>query len=197
MTPDLSHRQILRAAGAFYLVLAVAGAVWIGGRDGTASFAPHRDWEDLALAAALGIAAGLGVVVVWRLLAALAPGLREFEDSLAPLFSGMGRVGVAWLALVSSVGEEIFFRGGMQRSWGILVASLAFGMLHFPIRREMAPWPVFAALLGFGMGALYELTDTLLAPIATHFTVNFVHLGRLAAIPPPADDLQSGESRAC
>ncbi len=57
-----------------------------------------------------------------------------------------------------------------------LAASLLFGLAHFVPRRELLPWTAFTLAAGFGLGALYEVTGNLVAPVVAHFGVNAVNL---------------------
>jgi membrane protease YdiL (CAAX protease family) len=74
----------------------------------------------------------------------------------------------------------MLFRGALQPAVGLVWASLIFGACHFLPRRELVAWSLFAALMGFAFGALYEWTGQLAAPIAAHALINGVNLPRLA-----------------
>lgn len=83
------------------------------------------------------------------------------------------------LALVSGIGEEALFRGALQPWLGFAAASALFGLAHFVPRREFLPWTGFALLAGLGLGALFETTGNLLAPICAHVVVNGINLRRM------------------
>jgi membrane protease YdiL (CAAX protease family) len=107
------------------------------------------------------------------------------------------------LASASAIGEEALFRGFLQPwlGWlvatrllgrpdatpvaGIVLASLLFGGLHAPVVRELRPWTAFAIVLGLVFGCLFEWSGSLLAPVVAHFTINFLNLRRIAALPDP------------
>jgi len=74
----------------------------------------------------------------------------------------------------------MFFRGALQPAVGIVWASLIFGACHFLPRRELALWSLYAVVMGFAFGWLFETTGHLVAPIAAHALVNGVNLPRLA-----------------
>jgi membrane protease YdiL (CAAX protease family) len=74
----------------------------------------------------------------------------------------------------------MFFRGALQPKVGIVGASILFGAAHFLPRRELALWSVYAIGIGLGLGALYEWTGQLVAPVAAHVLVNGINLPRLA-----------------
>ena len=80
------------------------------------------------------------------------------------------------LAAVSSVAEETLFRGALQPELGLATASLLFGCIHFPFDRRLLAWTAFAIGMGFCLGAIYDFTGGLMAPIGVHFLVNAVNL---------------------
>lgn len=83
-------------------------------------------------------------------------------------------------------GEELLFRGGVQgvlrKAWGpvgaIGIASALFGLIHYPAvtgtTTERVAYVVFAAILGFFLGVLYEKTDNLVVPAFAHGGYNAV-----------------------
>lgn len=87
---------------------------------------------------------------------------------------------LVYMTLFVGLGEEVLFRGLVQRDmmnlmgwkWGLLVASLMFGVMHL-IWRSM---PEFAFTFGAGLifGYLYYKTDSLTAPIIAHGIGNAV-----------------------
>jgi membrane protease YdiL (CAAX protease family) len=80
------------------------------------------------------------------------------------------------LAAASGIGEEALFRGALQPSLGLLGASLVFAAVHFAPRRELWLWSLFAFAGGLGLGALFQATGNLVAPIVAHATLNAVNL---------------------
>ena len=101
-------------------------------------------------------------------------------DVLGESLAGLGRGDAIVLALASGTAEEMLFRGALQPVVGLFWASVIFGACHFLPRRELVLWSVFAMVMGFAFGALYEWTGQLLAPIAAHTVVNGINLPRLA-----------------
>jgi CAAX protease family protein len=170
---------VLGWAVVFYGALAAAALVWNAWtgqpwfyRDALAAQSGAR-W---GLDAPIGLASAAAVIALSHLLttrtrwgAALA---RELAGALGPLSAG----GCAALALLSGFAEEVFFRGALQPRLGFVAASLVFGLAHFAPRRTLWPWTGFALIAGFGLGALYEWTGNLAAPIVAHAAVNGVNL---------------------
>jgi len=126
--------------------------------------------------AAIGLAVGLVVVVGSELVTRLT----GWGESLArELAAGIGPISIPnalLLATASGLGEELFFRGALQPRVGLVIASLAFGAMHFVPRREMWPWTGFALVVGLSFGVLFEWTGSVIAPVVAHTVVNGINL---------------------
>jgi len=131
-----------------------------------------------ALASGLAVG-GLVVAVSWWLTRTTQWG-RALSDALAEQIGSLRLPDAILLATASGFAEELFFRGALQPRVGLVGASLLFGALHFVPRRELLPWTAFTVGMGFVLGALFEQTGTLLAPIAAHTLINAVNLPLLA-----------------
>jgi membrane protease YdiL (CAAX protease family) len=97
-----------------------------------------------------------------------------------PSLAGLRASDALLLALASGLAEEMLFRGALQPSVGIVWASLIFGACHFLPRKELALWSLYAVVMGFAFGSLYEWTGHLVAPVTAHALVNGINLPRLA-----------------
>jgi uncharacterized protein len=157
--------RFVRFAGIFYGALVVAAALWSALRGREIHFLGHSVVASLllgALTAAVTISLGL---LAYRLL----PVLREIAEELAPrLVDRADRSGLVLVAIFSGLGEETFFRGALQPEFGLVVASLVFGLVHVGPDRRYLLWTVWAVLVGFLFGFLYEVAGGLLAPILAH-----------------------------
>lgn len=173
--------QLVQAAWAFYLLLAVGGIVWIGLREGSIPLALFFDpagwWIDLAA----GLAAGLALIAAWRLGVRRLAVARRLEDRLGSVLGPLSGEQAVTLAVFSGIAEEIFFRGAVQGSWGWLWATLLFAVLHSGRGPSLGVWTAFAAVAGGLFGGLVVWRGNLLAPIVAHFLVNAVNLTRLGA----------------
>jgi membrane protease YdiL (CAAX protease family) len=109
---------------------------------------------------------------------------------LVPLFRPLMVWEVAVIAVLAGLGEEMLFRGVFQEEFagwvkgpqgvifGLLLASLLFGLLHF-----ITPsYALFAGLTGLYLGGLCLLTRNLLVPITTHGVYDFLALVYLTRI---------------
>jgi membrane protease YdiL (CAAX protease family) len=103
----------------------------------------------------------------------LVPAMRRIAEELGPsLVDNADRSSLVLVSLFSGVGEEVFFRGAVQPEFGLVVAALAFGLVHVGPDRRYLVWTAWAVLAGFLFGFLYEVTGGLLAPVIAHTTHN-------------------------
>jgi membrane protease YdiL (CAAX protease family) len=175
--------RFYRLAAVFYLVLALGGGLWIGlARRGPIPLRLFLDLHPahLALDLALGVAAGLLLVGVWRLGKRYLPAARELNDQLAQLLGGMSPADAVALALISGFAEELFFRGAVQSAWGWIPATILFAALHTGPGRAFKLWTLFALLAGLLFAALVLWRGNLLPAILAHVLVNAVNLTALA-----------------
>ena len=70
---------------------------------------------------------------------------------------------------MAGLAEELLFRGVIQAKWGILAASILFGLLH-----SVTPaYILFAISIGFYIGLLYHVFQSLFIPIQLHCIYDF------------------------
>jgi membrane protease YdiL (CAAX protease family) len=153
----------------FYGSLTLAAALWGALRGFDLRLAGDSIAGSLFLGSlTAGVTVSLGLLA-YRLL----PVLREIAEELAPrLIDGADRGGLLLISVFSGVGEETFFRGAVQQEFGLVVASLLFGVVHVGPDRRYLGWTAWAVLAGFLFGALYDVTSGLLAPVVAHAAHN-------------------------
>lgn len=161
--------RFLRLAALFYGSLVVAAALWNGLRG--------RDFpvlgDSILVSTALGFLAAAGTVLLGLAVYRLAPVMREISEEIAPrLVDGASRRDLLLVSLFSGVGEEALFRGAVQPEFGIVAASIVFGLVHVGPDRRYLVWTAWALLAGFLFGALYIVTGGLLAPVIAHVAHN-------------------------
>ncbi|RLB04656.1 MAG: hypothetical protein DRG50_08515 [Deltaproteobacteria bacterium] len=85
------------------------------------------------------------------------------------IFSTAGLIDICLISLFAGFAEELLFRGVIQVKLGIVAASIMFGLLHCitPV------YVVVATIIGFYIGILYYLYQSLLIPIQLHFIYDF------------------------
>lgn len=182
--------NVLVVATYLPVALGAAGWIWVGeGLEGLAlrvmGDSPVRD----LLA---GSGAALVVVGVTRLVSPRWSWARRMERALGRVIGPVSVGTCLLLAITSSVGEELLFRGVLQPWIGLVPASILFAAVHVPVDRDLALWPTFALGAGLLLGGLFAWTDALVAPVACHFLINFLNLRHIARLAAQEEDLGEG-----
>jgi membrane protease YdiL (CAAX protease family) len=175
----LPAARLVRLALVFYGLLLGVAVLWRGLGGGPLGYAsaeaaarglsPLRD-------TAAGLAAALVLVVASRQWSARTRAGAALSRALAAALQGLGPGQILVLALSSGIAEEAFFRGALQPAVGLVAASGLFGLAHLAPRRELWSWAPASALAGLALGALFETTGNLLAPVVAHVAVNALNL---------------------
>ncbi|HEX7377180.1 MAG TPA: CPBP family intramembrane glutamic endopeptidase [Pirellulales bacterium] len=117
--------------------------------------------------------------------------LRALVDELiVPLFQAGGLVDFAVISLLAGAGEELLFRGVVQRGlapalgpWpACLLAAVLFGLCH----ALNTGYLILATAIGLYLGWLERATGNLAVPILTHALYDFaalVYLVRVRRVP--------------
>ena len=165
-----------------YLPISLGCILWWGWRGAEAEiwlqvcgYFPLRD-------TAIGVAIGAILVLATRVVTPWLAFSRRMEASLAEVVGPISMPTCLGLALASAVGEEFLFRGVIQSEIGQMWTAVLFAADHVPLERALLPWPLFAFVVGLILGGLYQWSGSLPAPIAVHFTLNFLNLLWLARV---------------
>ncbi len=179
-----SHRFAAVAAAFEGGLVAVAlAAGWLVGQPPLASFS----WSLADLG--WGVLATLGpLAVLWFCLRSrlrpLVELTRVVDDLLVPLFRRCGLGELAAISLLAGIGEEMLFRGVIQRTiadwidapgglWiGLTAAAVLFGLAHC----VTVTYALLAGLIGFYLGGIWLIHENLLVPITTHALYDFLVL---------------------
>ena len=90
-------------------------------------------------------------------------------DDIRSLFASATFIDICLISLMAGVAEELLFRGVIQAKWGLLAASILFGVLH-----AVTPaYVILAAVIGLYIGLLYHVFQSLLIPIQLHCIYDF------------------------
>lgn len=116
----------------------------------------------------------LGLLTASSLAIVLIPALRQAQAYLdKQIFSHLKPSDGLYVGLLTGVAEELCFRGLLQNAWGILPASLCFGLLHMP-SLQYWPYAIWAGLMGLALGGIYLLSDNLLLVMLVHALNNLL-----------------------
>jgi len=99
--------------------------------------------------------------------------------------ASLASIWIVRMLLDTALGEEVFFRGYLQKNFTYLfhsfkfapwiscvLVSLLFGSMHLPAG---IPMGIMATLAGIGYGTAYVKTSTIEASTLTHFGMNVLH----------------------
>ncbi len=133
----------------------------------------------------IGFALGVGVVGATRLATARFEWARDLHASFRDLLGPLTGREILILALASSIGEEMLFRGALLPWFGVWVQGIVFALLHVGPGRRFLPWTISALGLGFAFGWLAVWTRNIGGPIAAHFVINFINLRYIVRVGMP------------
>lgn len=177
-----------RLAAIYALLGIAAGSVAVLWRGDP--WAHPSPWLDLQPAAAhaysalLGLTVGLGVALMTRPLVTRYDWARRLSDELRPVARLMSPAGILMVAILSALGEELLFRSVVQPATGLWIQALLFGLAHQLPGRARWIWVAWAAVMGLVLGAMFQLTGSLLGPVLAHAAVNGLNLRYLREYDP-------------
>src|SRR5690606_27288704 len=105
----------------------------------------------------------LGLVVVWltRVATRHFQWARDLHTSFRDLLGPLTTREILILALASSIGEELLFRGALLPWMGVWLQAAIFALLHIGPGRRFLPWTASALVLGVAFGWLAQWTGNL------------------------------------
>lgn len=180
-------------AAGYALLAALATGLAVALRDGMPWVHP-RPWLALrpgvavATSLVLGLALALAVILVTRLAVARFRWARRLHGDLRPVALGLGPGDILILAGLSSLGEELFFRGLLTPYLGVVLASMLFGLAHQMKGPSRWVWAGWATVVGLGLGTVFALTGMLVGPLVAHAVINAVNLSYLRGHDPDRHD---------
>ncbi|MBX3076719.1 CPBP family intramembrane metalloprotease [Candidatus Obscuribacterales bacterium] len=98
------------------------------------------------------------------------------QETLAPIFSEVNPLDILLIALASGFCEEVFFRGVLQNQFGLVIASIVFGLFHVTGQKKHLFYVVWAALAGAMLGSLLMIFNSLWVPIIAHIINNWLSI---------------------
>jgi membrane protease YdiL (CAAX protease family) len=114
---------------------------------------------------------------------------KKVLSELKTIFDRLGLIDLVIISLLAGVAEEFMFRGVIQARFGILTASILFGIAHC-----ISPAYIIAAtVMGFYIGAIYVASGNLLVPVQIHFVYDLIALIYLRYFIHPASAQERGQ----
>jgi len=113
--------------------------------------------------------------------------MRRLYSLLTNLFKNLTWLQIVLLSISAGVGEELLFRGLLQTWlisvtnpwWGIVAASLVFGLMHY----LNAAYILLTFLLGGLFGIVYYFTDSLVLVMLAHTVYDIIAFGIIVKFP--------------
>ncbi len=164
------------AALAVVIALATRGLVPFSHPDPWLPLKPPRDFF---YSLALGLSFGALIAFLTRLSVPRFAWAKNLHRELRPLARNVSTPGIIALAVTSSLGEELLFRGLLQPWLGFWAQGILFGLLHQLAGSSRWVWASWATLVGLSFGAIFELTGSLAGPLAAHALINALNLSFL------------------
>jgi membrane protease YdiL (CAAX protease family) len=132
-------------------------------------------WQ-LGAGPAIGLALGGLVVALTQFASRHYEWARDLRTSFKDLLGPLSGREIFILALASSVGEELLFRGALMPWFGVWIQAAVFAALHIGPGKRFLPWTLQAFALGLAFGWLAVWTGNIGGPIAAHFVINYLNL---------------------
>ena len=174
----------LRAFIGYGAMSAIAVTVALVLRDGPAWEHP-APWLTLKKPAAIALSAGLGfllsllVIGATRVVVARFSWGRRLHRDLRPMARDLSTGHIFLLAGLSSLGEELLFRGLLLPAIGVGMSAALFGLAHQIAGPSRWVWVGWAMVIGVGLGAIFTATGSLLGALLAHAIMNTVNLAYL------------------
>lgn len=171
--PDIPRPKLLAIIGLQTVAFTLLGLVgwWASGRDvaGFYAFDHSEIWQGVALGLVLSAIAAASFVALPRLTDRL---VRYQGETYFFLKDKLSAPAIVWVSLCAGVGEEAFFRGGMQTlldSWlgpmpAILISATIFALVH--MAKPAVAIIIFA--IGALFGTIFWYTDSLAIVMIGH-----------------------------
>ncbi len=174
----------LKIAVSYAMLAMVATAIALALRDGLPWVHPDPWFPaplavSLTLSAALGLGLATTVIAATRVTVARFGWARRLHEELRPVARDFSAPQILLVAGLSSLGEELLFRGLLTPWIGVIPAAILFGLAHQMKGPSRWVWVVWAIVVGLGLGAIFALTGSLVGPLVAHAVVNAVNLAYL------------------
>ncbi len=142
-----------------------------------APWLPLDGAEAHAFSLVLGAAFAAAVVVSTRVLVQNVSWARNLHRELRPMTLRLDGTGIAVIAGLSALAEELVFRGLLMPWLGLLPQALLFGVVHAQLSGPSRwVWVAWASVVGLALGAIFGLSGSLLGAMLAHALINGLNL---------------------
>jgi len=130
----------------------------------------------LAASSVAGLALTVGLIASTRIAVFRWEWARRLHADLRPVARNLTGSTVVLVAVLSSLGEELFFRGFLVPVVGVVIQAGIFGLAHQVRGPSRWVWVGWASLVGLCFGVVFAATGSLVGPIVAHALVNGYNL---------------------
>jgi membrane protease YdiL (CAAX protease family) len=177
--PRLSRAALIGLLYAALGVLAVVIGAWRG-HSNVYELPGRHSILWLLLGPFVGLVFGLAMVFLSRLAVHSLEWARVLHREFHAVVHELNAREIFILAVASSVGEEMLFRGALVPMMGLMASSALFAVMHMRAQWRFLPWTIMSFIMGLAMGLLFQKLGNLGAPIVAHFVINFLNLHYIA-----------------
>lgn len=142
-------------------------------------FERFADWKNLFTVnlkeiVYFGIVPGIVIVLIDLIMISSLPNSYYDDGGInIRIFTNTSLPKIFLITLLVAVSEELLFRGVLQTTFGYLIASITFALVH--VRYLRKPILLISVLLvSFVIGYIYIITGSLVVTITTHFLIDFL-----------------------
>jgi len=138
---------------------------------------PLEGGEAHSFSLVLGAAFAAAVVVGTRVLVENVGWAKNLHRDLRPMTLRLDGPGIAVIAGLSAVAEELVFRGLLMPWLGLLPQALLFGVVHAQLSGPSRwVWVAWASVVGLALGSIFALSGSLLGAVLAHALINGLNL---------------------
>ena len=167
--------------GGYALLATLATALALALRDGAPwvypdPWFPQPPAVALASSAVLGVVAAVAVIALTRVAVRRFTWAQRLHGELRPAARDLGVGQILLVAGLSSLGEELLFRGLLVPVLGVVLSAALFGLVHQMRGPSRWVWAAWAMVVGLMLGAIFAMTGSLVGPLLAHALVNAANL---------------------
>jgi membrane protease YdiL (CAAX protease family) len=171
----------LRVSGGYVLLAVLATALSVALRDGLPwvhpePWLPAPPAVSMVSSAVLGLAAATAIIAFTRVTVRRFGWAQRLHSELRPVARELTVGQILVLAGLSSLGEELLFRGLLVPVLGVALSAALFGLAHQIKGPSRWVWAGWATAVGLMLGAVFALTGSLVGPLLAHAIVNAANL---------------------
>lgn len=109
-----------------------------------------------------------------------------FENALSPFVKKLTLFDVILVSIISGFCEEVLFRGILAAKFGIVISSLAFGLLHIPTGKDGKVWiyAFWATICAMFLSWVFLYYQNLWITVIAHIVNNIIGMILLKRIKP-------------